>query len=166
MEDHIRGLTFIEMAVAVIIIGVLTLLVLISFSRISTQRVDAEARKIISDLREARTMANCQHQNYCIRFDFDSSNRRYFYEVYENSCSGNFVKRRDLEVDIVRFTVNGFPLSLPVSLPFDLIFYRFNNFPWRLGGQASHSLYIRISEGSVSEDIYIFRSTGYIKGGD
>lgn len=169
-----------EIMVVIAIVTLISAMAAISFSGIGPRKVEAEARKIVSDLYWVRSMAISRHQDYWIRFSSDA------YEVFHTSIDpANFIKREELAVAII----NPFCLPSPACLPpappcippppacapppplcsFDLVFYTFNDSPYRLGGTAycaqsvDNELIITLSDGNRTQRVHIFEETGYAK---
>ncbi|MFH1339349.1 MAG: hypothetical protein ABIH40_05860 [Candidatus Omnitrophota bacterium] len=170
--------TTVEILIVIIIVAVISGLAALSFSTIGPSRAEAEAIKITGDLCWVREMAISQNKDCWIRFASDS------YEVFHTSIDpANFIKREELEVTIINPLCLASPPCLPPSPPcippppacapppplcsFDLVFYTFNDSPYRVGGTAYSAestggeLVITLSEGNQS--IRIFEETGYAK---
>lgn len=97
-KEKMKGFTLIELVIVVAIVAIITVAGLISFSIFIPRRLEAEARKIISDLCWARELAVASHRNYIVVFEPD--NERYI--IYRDSVAGgNEIKRQSLEVDLV-----------------------------------------------------------------
>lgn len=135
-----KGLTLVELMVAVAVIVLIAVVSIVSFSILTPRRLEAEARKIVSDLCWARQMAVAKHQNYIV--DFEAVNERYF--IYETSIApGNLIKRQDLEVDLFSVDSNPVVFNSPGGTTQD------NRFELRYrGGQRG---------------IIVFGETGYVR---
>jgi len=136
------GFTLIELMVTITIIAVITAAGIVSFSSLVPRRLEAEARKIVSDLCWARDLAVARHQNYVV--DFDTTNERYI--IYRGSINPvNEVKRQNLEVDLASVT------PAPAQLQF--------NFP----SGTTQSKQINLSYQGGTQGVIIFGETGYVK---
>ncbi len=107
-----RGITIIELIVVIAIIAVLAGASMLSFTSLIGARLDADARKIMSDLCWVRQMSVATHQNYIV--DFDPVNERY--TIYRGSIAfNNQVKLQNLTADLVS-VVPG-PAQITFSFP-------------------------------------------------
>ena len=141
-EEEMKGFTLIELVIVVAIIAVISAGALISLSTIGPKRLEAEARKIVSDLCWARQMAVAIHQNYIV--DFEPVNERYI--IYRGSVDpANEIKRQNLEVDLVSV------VPLPAQLQF--------NFP----RGTSQSKQINLSYQGRTKQVLVFGETGYVR---
>ena len=141
-KKSLTGFTLMEIIVVVAIISILTGYTAISFSLISPRKIEAETRKLVSDLCWVRDMAVARHNNFVI--DFDTANRSYY--IYQNSISpANLIERKVLNVDAV-FTP---------PAPTNIHFYSPKG--------ATESKQITLSYGGKSRQITVFSETGYIK---
>lgn len=139
---EMRGFSIVEMAVVIMVIAMLTALGMISFSSVIPKRLEAEARKIVSDLCYAREMAVSKHNNYIV--DFDITNE--FYTVYEGSINpNNLIERQKLEIDLVSVT------PLPNRIQF--------NYPFGIAEDKQIDLNYR----GKTKRITVFGNTGYVK---
>lgn len=137
-----KSLTLIELVIVVTIIAILTATGLVSFSIIAPRQLEAEARKIVSDLCWARQMAVATHQDYIVVFD--TTNDRYI--IYRDSITpANEIKRQSLEVDLVSVT------PAPTQLQF--------NFP----SGTTQSKQINLNHQGKPGQIIVFGQTGYVK---
>ena len=136
------GITFIELIVVVMIIGIVTAASLVSFAILTPKKLEADARRIVDDLCWAREMAVTKHANYIV--DFDIINERY--DIYEGSItSNNLLKRQVLEVDLVSIT------PVPARL----------TFAYPLG--TSQSKQINLNYQGKSRQVTVLEETGYVK---
>jgi len=142
-----QAFTLIELIVTVTIIAVITAAGIASFSTLVPRRLEAEARKIVSDLCWAREMAVARHQNYIV--DFDTTNERYI--IYRGSINpNNQVKYQNLEVDLISVTdFFGTPVSTQITFSFPR-------------GTAQDRL-INLSYQGQSRAVIVFRETGYVR---
>ena len=137
-----QAFTLIELIVTVTIIAVIAAAGIVSFSTLVPRRLEAEARKIVSDLCWARDLAVARHQNYVV--DFDTTNERYI--IYRGSINPvNEVKRQNLEVDLASVT------PAPAQLQF--------NFP----SGTTQSKQINLSYQGGTKGVIIFGETGYVR---
>lgn len=97
-----QGFTMIELIVVVAIISLLCAAGMFSVSTMFSQRLDAEAHKLLADLYWARERAVSRHLDYIVDIDAGSDD----YAIYEDrNGDGNMdadeqVKSQHLEVDI------------------------------------------------------------------
>ena len=83
MKTRKNAFTLVELAVIVIIIGIITVTALVSFSVLTPRRLETEALKILADLSWARERAVSTHQHHAISFDI--VNKKYsIYKVFYN----------------------------------------------------------------------------------
>ena len=141
------GFTLIELIIVIVVIAVITTAGLVSFSSISSRRVEAEARKVISDLSWARKEAVSRHKKYTV--DFDTNNN--VYDVYEGDTSGILVKRQNLDVDLVSITDFSGTSILPARVTF--------NYPL---GTAQDRI-VNLSGGGKTRAVKVFGETGYVR---
>ena len=143
-----RSFTLIEVIVVIIIIAVLYVVAVASFSSIAPKRLDADARKILSDLSWARQLAVAKHYNYVIRFDTAGET----YRIYRDSVSSdNEVKYQRLGVDLYS-----------VSPGTDLRFYTFSDTN-RQAGTADNNFTITLRREGKEKTIAVYQGTGYIE---
>ncbi len=136
------GTTLIELVVVTAIIAVISAFAIVSFSLLGSRQLDADARRIVSDLGWARELSSARHENYII--DFDLVNERYI--IYRNSVGlGNEIKRQKLSVDLV--SVTPLPLQIQFSYP-------------KGTGQAKD---IILNYQGKTKQISVFAQTGYAK---
>jgi Tfp pilus assembly protein FimT len=137
-----EAFTTVEIVIVITIIAIISVLAVVSFSTISPKRLEAEARKIISDLCWVREMAVAGHQNYFVVFD--TLNEQY--EIYRGSINpNNQVKFENLEVDLV--SVTPAPAQLQFSFP--------------LG--TTQSKQINLSYQGRAQQVRVFGETGYVR---
>lgn len=106
------GITLIELITVIAIIASLATAGFISFTSSIGDRLDADARKLVSDLCWARQVAVSTHQNYIV--DFDVVNERY--TIYRGSIAvTNQIKTQNLVVDLV--SVAPVPAQITFSFP-------------------------------------------------
>lgn len=116
-----KGVTFIELMIVVVIIGVVAAMTVGQFDRfIQRQRLKAEGRDLTSNLRLVRSYAVARNDQYGIYFDVN--NRQYvLFKDLENPSSytydsGDSVIRTKPLSDIFSFSLN-FPNNVVVYLP-------------------------------------------------
>ena len=136
-KKFLKGFTLVEVLVVVAIISILTGYTAFSFSLISPRHIDAQSRKLASDLCWVRDMAVAAHQNFTV--DFDIANR-----IYNISKDGNVISSKTLDVDSISMD------------PQQVCFY----YP---KGTTQQSMQINLSYRGESKQITIFNDTGYIK---
>lgn len=150
-----KAFTLIETTVVLLVTGIIVAASFVSIPSTKSMSLDADARKIVSDLWLVREVAASSHTDYCIRFERNS------YTIYKNSCNpviGVFFKQESLTSTVS-----------PPAVPFDLMWYGFNSLPFRLGGMAfslassNNQLSIVLSLNGRSRTIQIFELTGYVK---
>lgn len=136
------GITIIEMIVVIAIIAVVSGISLLSFTSLIGTRLDADARRIVSDLCWARQMAVATHQNYIAVLDI--VNERY--TIYRGSIAfNNQVKLQNLTADLVS-VVPG-PAQITFVFP---------------QGTAS-TQQINLSFQGRSRQVNVYGNTGYVK---
>jgi prepilin-type N-terminal cleavage/methylation domain-containing protein len=116
-----KGVTFIELMIAVVIIGIVAAMTIGQFDRfIQRQRLKAEGRDLISNLRLARSYAVARNDQFGIYFDVN--NRQYvLFKDLENLSSYTYdsgdsvIKTKPLS-DIFSFSLS-FPNNVVVYLP-------------------------------------------------
>jgi len=137
-----EGFTVVELLVVIVIIATVSVMAVVSFSTISPKRLEAAARKIVSDLLWAREMAVARHENYIV--DFDTTIERYI--IYRNSINpDNQVKYEDLDVDLE--SVNPTPPRLQFNFP----------------SGSTQSKQINLSYRGITQQIRVFGETGYVR---
>jgi len=150
-----KAVTLIEMTIVLLIMGIIVAAGSISIPSMNSMNLDADARKIVSDLWLVREVAATSHTDYCIRFNRNS------YTIYKNNCGGlgsDFFKQESLTSTVNASTV-----------PFDLMWYGFNSLPFRLGGMAfspasfSNQLTMVLSLNGHFQTIQTYELTGYVK---
>ena len=137
-----RGFTLIELVTAVVIIAIITAAGLVSFSSISSRRLEGAARKIVSDLSWARDEAVSRHKQCTV--DFDTANNTY--DVKE---AGVLIEQQSLNVDLA--SVTDFSGSSVSNITF--------NFPL---GTAQDRI-INLSSGAKTRSVRVFGETGYVR---
>lgn len=141
-----KGLTFIELSIVVIIIGIITASEAVSFSKLGGTKLDADSRKIITDISWARERAAATHMHQ--GFSFDTVNRAY--SVYKSPTAtpadfvgNNLLKRVRLEVSLSLV-----PVNLWIYSP---------------RGNASGPAVITLDYGGKARQVRIFPDTGYAR---
>jgi len=137
-KKSLTGFTLMEIIVVVAIISILTGYTAISFSLISPRKIEAETRKLVSDLCWVRDMAVARHQDF--RIDFDRVNR-----AYNISQDGNLISSKTLDVGMIFID----------PTPTNIYFYSPKG--------TTESKQITLSYGGKSRQITVFSETGYIK---
>lgn len=136
------GMSIVELITVIAIIGVISGASFVSFTFVTGNRLEADTRKIVSDLCWARQMSVAQHRNYII--DFDTANERYI--IYRDSIAvNNEVKKQDLSVDLV--SVAPLPAQVTFSFP--------------LGTSAARQ--VNLSAVGRTRQVVVFADTGYVK---
>ncbi len=136
------GITLIELLSVIAIIAVISGVSLVSFTSLTGDRLETDARKIVSDLCRARQMAVATHQDYIV--DFDLINERY--TIYRGSIAViNQLKIQNLTADIVS-VVPG-----PVQITF--------NSP--VG--TAQTQQINLSLQGKTRQVIIYGNTGFVK---
>ncbi len=138
------GFTLVELAAAVVIIAVITVTGLVSFSTLTGSRLEAEARKISADLGLARERSVARHTDCVI--DFDTANNG-----YSISQGASNIKRQDLEIDLVSVTDSFGNIISPPRVTF--------YFP---KGNSQDRL-INLSYKGQTKQVRVFAGTGYLK---
>jgi len=147
-----RAFSFIEMLIVIVIISIVSSVTLISYEQVFSRNVEFEAKKIVNDIVLSREIALAQRKDLCIRFNAG------FYDIFENSCGANFLRRENIESTI----------TAP-SLPFDIIWNKVESFPLKMGGAATSTasvngeLLLTLIQRGKSKSIRIFEDTGYAK---
>lgn len=148
-----KAFTTIEIALVVVIIVGISGLAAVSFSAFGPKKLEAAGRQIISDLYWLREMAVNRRRDYIVRFDSNS------YDIYHTSVDpANWIKQENIEVSLIS-----------PATPFDVVFYRFNDSPYRLGGTAfctasvNNQLVIILEEGGRNQLIRLFERTGFAR---
>lgn len=138
-----RSFSLVEIVTVVSIIVVITSSVVVSFFIAGSKRLEAEARKIMSDACWAREAAISTHQDYYLHFNSG------YYEVYDEG--GNVVKRQNLVSTITS-----------PSTPFDVYFYTFSQGPSPWTGGDADSVSISLSHQGKTKTITVFSKTGFV----
>lgn len=135
--------TVVVIAITVILAGVL----LTSYANIITRNVEADARRIVSDLGWVRQLAVSTHTDYCIRFNAND------YQIYTNTCgvSANLMKRQNLDVPIIN---PGTPFDLTYSSPRGTA---------SSSASVSNVLTITLTRDNRTKNVLVFENTGYVK---
>jgi len=140
--------TLIEIIVVVAVIAVISATVIISFPSLVPRRLEADARKIVADIRWARQMAITRHMNYAVSFD---PNRKE-YSIYMTPSgalgeltAANLVKKGVLQVSLNLLSTNLWIYSPQGSF----YFYGRDNIP--------------LSSQGKSKQIKVFPTTGYVR---
>lgn len=150
-----KAFTLIETVIVLLVTSIIVAASFTSIHSMNALNLDADARKIVSDLWLVREVAATSHTDYCIRFNRNS------YTIYKNNCGGagsDFFKQESLTS-----VVNAPPV------PFNLMWYGPNSLPFRLGGTAyspaslNNQLSIVLSLAGRSRTIQISELTGYVK---
>tara|TARA_B100000315_G_C14472777_1_gene539153 strand:+ start:185 stop:631 length:447 start_codon:yes stop_codon:yes gene_type:complete len=136
--------TVVEIIVVVLIVSILVAYIGISFSSISSRRVNTQTRLLVNDLAWMRQSAVAQHQTF--RVSFDTLNKRYQIDRFPSGGGApQLVAVKSLQVDSLSI------LPLPASISFD---------PPQ--GKAE-SKQIDLTAQGNSKQITIFADTGYIQ---
>lgn len=139
-----RGLTLVEMLVVIAISGMLGAFSIVSCTEYFHHRVEAEARKLASDLIWARQEAMARREAFYV--DFDTGNA-----TYVISNAGAEWKRRHVAANIVAVTdLSGVPY-VPSSITFAAT-----------NGTCSGTL-VNLTWGAQSRSVLIYGGSGYIK---
>ncbi|MFH1768623.1 MAG: hypothetical protein ABH858_05650 [Candidatus Omnitrophota bacterium] len=147
------------MVVVIVIIAVIIASFITAFATVNSTKLEAQARKIVSDLYLARELALANNIDYCINFDFNANTNRYYYETYQGACLAGTLIGWDNLPPYVSFSVP--------AVPFTLTFYTFDDF--QMGGQASSpasinsQLAITLNQDSAYKTVRVFEDTGYVK---
>lgn len=157
-----KAFTLIEMVVSVTIIAIIAVAAMISFSTLSARKLEADTRKIVSDLSLLRELAVSTRKDHCVMFNST------YYNIYADSCgaAGTLIRRGSLEVSVAN-----------PSVPFELTFCSSNSTYCKsavptnyiLGGMAysaqstNNELNITLDEAGSIENVRIFEHTGYVK---
>ena len=158
-----KGFTLIELIVVIAIIAVMSAVSLASFSVLTGNRLNADARKIVSELCWVRQLAVAGHQNYVNTgrgnyiVAFDDVNEAYtlYCDLNGNGVgdANEAVKTQNLSPDIDLAPLTDF-MGAPL-LPAQITF----RFP---AGTAQDCLVTLSSQGKTKQ-VSIFGNTGYVK---
>lgn len=158
---EMRTMTLIEMTVSVAIIAIIAVTAIISFSSLTERKLEADARKVLSEMSFARELAVSTHNDSCVLFNASD------YEIFAGSCGTGFlIQRTTLETVITS-----------PAVPFRLTFCAFNSAYCKsvlspnyiLGGMAyspqsiNNELNITLNKAGSTENVRIFEWTGYGK---
>ena len=134
-----RGLTLIELMVAIVITALLSAGILTSFAGLSVHHVEADARKLAADIAWAREMAMARNQNHILVLD--AANDQYI--VYRGSiAAANQLKQQALTSDL---TTTG---QITFNAP---------------NGLSATDWQIILTKGSSSRQIDVYRTTGFVR---
>jgi prepilin-type N-terminal cleavage/methylation domain-containing protein len=143
-RNSLMGFTLIELITAVVIIAVITVAGLVSFSSISSRHVEAEARKLVADMNWIRERAASTHTYHAIYLE----NGKNFYELYERPPGAlNLLDRVVLESTLNLIYANQYIYFSPqgntnISQPSEPII---------------------LKKGNSAKEVDVFRDTGYVK---
>ena len=148
-----KAVTLVEMVVVVAIIAIISAVGIVSFSFVTSRRLQRDISLVRADLGWVREMAISKNSNFCVRF-LDA----HTYQIFEEDCdTGNLVKEVQLESSIVN-----------PSPSFDVTFYTFDDtHPIPDGVIYSESsvngeLVITLQQQSITGNLHIFEETGFI----
>jgi len=148
-----RVITLVEMVVVVAIITIICALGVVSFSSVTSRRLQRDISLLRADLGWTREMAIAKNKNFCVLFP-----DAHTYRIFEENCgTGNLVKEVQLESSIVN-----------PSPSFDVTFYTFDDtHPIPDGVIHSESsvngeLVITLQQKSITGNLHIFEETGFI----
>lgn len=150
---YMPGFTVTELIVVIAIIAVMSAASLFSFTTLLGERLEADARKIVSDLTWARQTAVAAHINYII--DFDLVNERYtvYRDLNINGTpeANEEIQKRALTADLASFTdLSGTPV-VPQRITF--------SFP---SGTAQDRI-VNLSYQTRTRQVYVYGNTGCVK---
>lgn len=141
-----KGLTAIELVIVTAIIGILAASLTVSFAGLGGTKLDADSRKIITDISWARERATATHIHQ--GFSFDTVNRAY--SVYKSPTAtpadfidSNLLKRVRLEASLSMAAAN-----LWIYSP---------------RGNVSSPAVITLGYGGRTRQVRIFPDTGYAR---
>lgn len=146
------GLSLIELIVVIAIIAIISGLGLASFSVLSGDRLEGDARKIVNDLSWLRQMAVAgsqyipagSRQNYIAAFDTVNET----YAIYQGSISpGNLIKSQNLSPGVNLASALPPPAQLTFSFP---------------QGAAQNKTITLDSQGKT-RTVSVFGNTGYLR---
>ena len=152
IKMSLTGFTLIELIVVIAIIAIISGLGLTSFSTLSGDRLEGDARKIVNDLSWLRQMAAAgnqyipagSRQNYIAVFNTVNET----YTVYQGSTiPSNLIKTQSLSPGVNLVSV----LPLPAQVTF--------NFPQ---GTAQDKTITLTSQGKT-RTVSVFSNTGYVR---
>lgn len=135
--------SLIEIIIVVAVISILSVYTGVSFALLGPRRLQAQTRKLVSDLCWVRDMAAARHHNFIV--DFDTAARSY--SVYQDDLD-DFIERKSLDVDAVS-------IDLPSST------FQFN-YP-RGTLSTNQNIHIILTQGSRTQTVTIFSATGYVR---
>jgi prepilin-type N-terminal cleavage/methylation domain-containing protein len=152
-----RGVTLLEVLVAMSISLILAGITLMSMTVLGRQRLTAETTALSSHISWTRELAKTQHYNYFLSFDLANE----AYTIRQDSDDdGNYdtsdtvVKQQDMTVDIVSFQAfDGGTIT-----PARVMFAKFT-------GKANQDVVITLQHAGGTREISIFSDTGYDRGG-
>ncbi len=97
-EWVLRGFTFIEAVMVIVILGILVVVANPRFEIFYELKIRSAAKKIISDIRYTQSLAMSQHEDYAVSFDiYDDSYR--VYRISDNTTAKDPFSKTDLVVD-------------------------------------------------------------------
>lgn len=158
------GLTLIELIVVLTIIVIITVSAAISFSGLAGTRLEADARKMVSDLSWARQMAVAGHQylaggssrqNYIVVFDTVNEFYAIYYDLNGNGnpdAATEEIKRQNLGGGV---DLNSIAPAAPGGLTF--------TFPQGTLLEAGPDWTITLNSQGKTRLVRIFRNTGYVR---
>lgn len=141
-----RGFSLIELVVVVAIIAIISASLVISFSSLSGTRLDAEARKIVTDISWARARAAAMHTHQAI--SFDPVNRRYSVFRSPTGTTADFTDSNLLKRVMVGVSLSLIQTSLWIYSP---------------RGNISGPDTITLDYGGRSKRVKVFSDTGHAR---
>lgn len=136
------GITLLELLSVIAIIAIISGVSLVSFTSLTGERLESDARKIVSDLTWARQMAVATHQDYIV--DFDLINERY--TIYRGSIAvNNQLKLQNLIADLV--SVAPGPVQITFNSPIG----------------TAQTQQINLSLQGKTRQVIIYGNTGFVK---
>lgn len=148
----LTGFTLIELIVVVAIIAVVSAVSVTSFSTLTGDRLEADARKMVNDLCWIRQRAVATHRRH--RVIFDLANERY--RLFEDQ-DGDFLFADPAE-EIKRQNL-GVGINLAAPTPAQLTF----SFPQGTLLEAGPDWTITLNSQGRTRQARVFRNTGYVK---
>lgn len=152
------GFILIELIVVVAIIAVVSGVSLVSFSKLTGDRLTADARKIVNDLCWARQRAAAIHRQHRVTFNLTTESYQVFDDLNGDSVfdpAVEEIKRQNLNVGVDLFSID--PPTVPPTT--NLTF----TFPQGSLLEAGTDWTITLNSQGKTRLVRIFRNTGYVR---